>query len=126
MSIIQETLNIWAQGDITERFISDLESNFYVVENDKEIVGTGMLNPINGQIDAVFVSPKYMKMGVATKIMGFLEELGKKSNLAKLTLDFTLNAAGFYRRIGYIGDCQSIYKSSKGFNLACIPMVKIL
>ncbi|HAJ80363.1 MAG TPA: hypothetical protein DCO75_11400 [Fibrobacteres bacterium] len=45
-----DVLNIWAQGDITERFISDLESNFYVVENDKEIVGTGMLNPNHGAV----------------------------------------------------------------------------
>jgi GNAT superfamily N-acetyltransferase len=121
-----EVLTIWAQGDITERFISDLESKFYVAANEKEVIGTGMLNLISGQIDAVFVSPQYMKMGVATKIMGFLEELGKKNNLTKLTLDSTINAAGFYRRLGFIGDCQSIYKSPKGFNLACIPMVKIL
>ncbi|MFT4929561.1 MAG: hypothetical protein ACI8WB_005695 [Phenylobacterium sp.] len=46
--------------------------------------------------------------------------------LTQVKLDATLNAAEFYRSCGFVGDKVSTYNSPRGFEMACIPMLKRL
>lgn len=59
-------------------------------------------------------------------MMQHLETLARSAGLAEIRLDASLNAAPFYRSLGFSGDEVSLYHSPRGFSLACIPMVKFI
>jgi GNAT superfamily N-acetyltransferase len=81
---------------------------------------------MTGRIDAVFVDPECMGQGVGSRVMQHLERLAVSLGIAELSLDSTLNAAPFYRALGYVGDQPSAFQSPRGFSLACVPMSKRL
>ncbi|MGI9278041.1 MAG: GNAT family N-acetyltransferase [Endozoicomonas sp.] len=119
-----EVLTLWTEGSATEKFMDTVEQKFHVVMMEGEVAGTGMINTENGMIDAIFVDPQFMGMGVARMMMAHLEQLAKEAGLCQMKLDSTLNAAPFYRRCGFTGDKVSTYHSPRGIQLACIPMTK--
>jgi GNAT superfamily N-acetyltransferase len=124
----EELLIKWTDGThpsvgFTE-FVAQL---MYVVEVGDIIVGCGAINLANGQIDAIFVDPARKNSGIGRRIMQFLEELALESGMqGPLRLEATLNAAPFYRKMGYVGDELSQYHSPRGFSLDCIRMKKAL
>ena len=119
-----EQITVWTEGSASEKFEDMVENHFYLAIIDDTTVATGMVNTENGMIDAIFVEPKYMGLGVAKTIITHLEKLAKESGVAELKLDSTLNAASFYRACGFRGDKISTYVSPKGISLDCIPMTK--
>ena len=121
-----EQLATWTDGEITDHFIESVAEHWYVVTVSDTVVATGMLDCVTGQVDAIFVRPDRMGLGVGRAMLAHLECLAVESGLARLTLDSTLNAAPFYRKCGFVGDQLSVYKSPRGISLACIPMAKQL
>lgn len=119
-----ETLSYWIEGTPGEKWTKLVEHGFYVIEDANLIVGTGMLTPANGQIDAIFVRPSHMGGGVGRLMLDYLESQVKTHGISMMRLDSTLNAAPFYRRCGWSGDEISVYKSPRGIDLACVPMTK--
>jgi len=85
-----------------------------------------MIDLVTGKIDAVFVEPESMGRGIGRAVMAHLEGLAINRGLGDIHLDATLNAAPFYRVLGFKGDGRVIYKSSLGVSLACVPMIKQL
>ena len=77
-----------------------------------------------GKVDAIFVNPNCMRLGVGRQIMLHLEKIAIKAGLSQLKLDSTLNAEPFYRACGFAGGKASKYKSPRGILLDCIPMKK--
>jgi GNAT superfamily N-acetyltransferase len=122
----EDELATWTSGVVTEQFIQSVAENWYVATVDNMIIGTGALNCVTGQIDAIFVHPDMMGNGIGRQIMAFLERLAIQTGLTRLTLDSTLNAAPFYRLCGFVGDHRSVYNSPRGISLACISMTKQL
>lgn len=59
-------------------------------------------------------------------MLKYLESMAIKKNLSCISLQSTLNAAGFYRSNGYEGDDVSVYRSPRGIELDCVPMKKWL
>ncbi|WP_146075249.1 GNAT family N-acetyltransferase, partial [Burkholderia anthinoferrum] len=88
------------------------------------VVGTGMLTAASGQVDAIFVRPSHMGRGIGRQMLQLLEALARDQGLALMRLDATLNAAPFYRYCGWAGDSISTYRTSRGLELACVPMTK--
>jgi GNAT superfamily N-acetyltransferase len=121
-----EALKIWTAGELSEEFNDEVERNFYVATMDGLIVGTGMVNLESGKVDAVFVHPSHMGIGIGKKIISHLEKLARSAGLTQLNLESTMNAAPFYRTCGYMGDEIAQYESPRGISLNCIPMVKNL
>jgi GNAT superfamily N-acetyltransferase len=93
---------------------------------DGLVVGTGMVHLESGKVDAIFVHPSHMGIGVGKKLISPLESLAHSRGLTQLHLESTLNAAPFSRSCGCIGDRVAQYKSSRGLSLDCIPMIKSL
>jgi GNAT superfamily N-acetyltransferase len=120
----EEQLAAWTAGEMTDDFVQSVARSWYVATLNDSVVGTGMLDDANGQVDAVFVRPDSMGRGVGSAIMAHLESRAVESRLTRLTLDSTLNAAPFYRKCGLVGDQSSLYQSPRGISLACIPMTK--
>ncbi|WP_145083614.1 GNAT family N-acetyltransferase [Aureliella helgolandensis] len=121
-----EQLAAWTAGEITDAFIQSVARHWYVATLNESVVGTGMLDHANGQVDAVFVRPERMGTGVGHSIMAHLESRAIAAGLTLLTLNSTLNAAPFYRKCGFVGEQRGVYESSRGISLACIPMAKQL
>ncbi|CAD6560286.1 hypothetical protein LMG28727_07090 [Paraburkholderia kirstenboschensis] len=118
------SLLAWVDGSPTDKWASVVERDFYVVVDEGLIVGTGMLTAASGQVDAIFVRPSHMGRGIGRKMLYSLEALARDHGVASMRLDATLNAAPFYRCCGWSGDSISTYRTSRGLELACVPMTK--
>jgi len=119
-------LDIWTAGPMSDTFVSNISARCHVVVLDGEVVGMGMVDLDSGQVDAIFVRPDMMGKGVGRAMMAFLEARAREAGLAQLSLDSTLNAAPFYRSVGFSGEAVSVYSSPRGIHLPCIPMIKPL
>ncbi|BDU20067.1 hypothetical protein DYGSA30_15240 [Dyella sp. GSA-30] len=111
---------------MSETFARRVVDKFYVAVTAEHIVGTGMIDLATGKVDAVFVQPEYMGRGVGRTMMAYLEGLAISEGLEDIHLDATLNAAPFYRAMGFEGNDTAVYESSLGVSLACVPMIKRL
>lgn len=103
-----------------------LRQDFYVAWFGDRIVGSGCIDLGCGKLDFIFVDPDWMGRGVGRQILTHLETLAEGHELKQLSLDATLNAASFYRELGFVGDKTSIYESPRGISIECIPMTKAL
>jgi GNAT superfamily N-acetyltransferase len=121
-----EALAIWTAGEMRDDFAVAVEESFYVATTADRVVATGTVNLESGKVDAIFVCPDHMGIGVGKMIMSHLESIARCHGLTELHLDSTLNAAPFYRACGFCGDEVAVYISPRGIALACIPMDKRL
>lgn len=119
-------LDEWTGGATSKTFADAVEERFLVATVDDRVVGTGMIDVTTGKIDAIFVDPAYMKRGIGAGMMAHLETLARAQGCTKLRLDSTLNAAPFYRTLGFEGDEIAQYRSPRGLTMDCVPMVKRL
>ena len=119
-------LEVWTSDILSEAFSSIVVEQFHVAVQDEQVVGTGMIDLGNGKVDAIFVSPAFMGRGIGRAMMLHLEALARGAGLGRLHLEATLNAAAFYRSVGFQGDGISVYHSPKGIRLPCVPMAKKL
>ena len=121
-----EQIALWTRGGVSEKFVQDVSDTFYVSEMNGRVIGSGKLNTETGMVDAIFVEPDYFGLGAAKQMLYFLETLAKENGLRVLKLESTLNAAPFYRSVGFIGNELATYHSPRGILLDCIPMKKRL
>jgi len=70
-----EALALWTAGEISEPFMTVVEQHFYVATRADRIVGTGMVNLESEQVDAIFVHPSHMGMGVGKKLLAHLARI---------------------------------------------------
>ena len=122
----EDVLRTWADVELTEVFSEAVERCCHVALLDGRVVATGMINLESGKLDALFVEPAHMNLGLGKQVLAHLEQLAIEAGLAHLSLDSTLNAAAFYRAQGFIGDLITTYESPRGLSLACVPMIKTL
>ncbi|NKF52316.1 GNAT family N-acetyltransferase [Shewanella sp. WXL01] len=121
-----EVIEPWLNGSLPEGFAAELESNFYVAFEGDEIIGLGAFSYNENKIYAMFVKPEFMGKGVGRQIMAYLEALALENNINTVHLDSTLNAAPFYRSLGYVGDTVIKYNNPRGFVMDCVAMQKEL
>jgi GNAT superfamily N-acetyltransferase len=121
-----DQLEEWTGGAPSKAFTDAVEERFLVITVDERLAGTGMIDLTTGKIDAIFVDPAFMKRGIGAGMVAHLETLARSHGLPKLRLDSTLNAAPFYRSLGFEGDEIAQYRSPRGLTMNCIPMTKRL
>lgn len=75
---------------------------FLVAETeDAGIVGFGEIDLGAGEIEAVFVDPRFGRRSIGRQLLERLEELAKQQGLSALVVDASLNAVTFYERAWY-------------------------
>lgn len=121
-----DQLEQWTGGTASRAFADAVEERFLVATVDEHVAGTGMIDIETGKIDAILVHPAYMKHGIGAAMMRHLETLARSQGLRELKLDSTLNAAPFYRALGFNGDEIAQYHSPRGLTMDCVPMTKRL
>ena len=97
----------------------------FVADDDDSIVGFGHLDLENGRIEALYVSPKYVGIGVGKKILQTLEHVAEQSGSKIVHVSSTLNAVPFYKRAGYRSQGHSKYLLPPRL-VTCILMAKEL
>jgi len=121
-----EQMALWTRGTAEDGYSVLMDKPFYLGWVQGEPVATGMLDPDNNEVGALFVLPAFTGRGYGKNMLDHLEKVARASAIEQVVLDATLNAASFYRACGYVGDEQAVYHSPSGLTLACIPMVKRL
>ncbi len=122
-----EEIEAWAVPRTPESYKQSIRTKeFHVAVEDDVIVGFGVLNQENREIEAVYVSPDVERRGVGLMILGLLEERARGLGLEVLSLNASLNAVRFYKRAGYVAQEESKYRLHSGVEIPCVPMVKRL
>lgn len=122
----REQMLLWTRGRAEDGYSALMDKPFYLGWVNGEPVVTGMLDPDNHEVGALFVLPEFAGRGYGKAMLDHLENLARELAIEHVVLDSTLNAASFYRACGYVGDKQAVYHSPSGLTLACIPMTKRL
>ncbi|MGY2193081.1 GNAT family N-acetyltransferase [Pseudomonas pergaminensis] len=122
----QAQMLLWTRGKAEDGYSALMDKPFYLGWVQGEPVATGMLDPDNNEVGALFVLPGFTGRGYGKAMLDHLESVAREQAIETLGLDATLNAASFYRACGYVGDEQAIYHSPSGLQLACVPMTKHL
>lgn len=121
-----EQLEEWTGGTTPMAFENAVEDRFHVAMIEGRVAGTGTVDLKTGRIDAVFVHPDFMRRGIGAAMVAHLGALARAAGLDRIMLDSTLNAAPFYRRLGFEGETAAQYHSPRGLCMACVPMTKRL
>ncbi|MCH5516135.1 GNAT family N-acetyltransferase [Pseudomonas syringae] len=116
----------WTCVPLTDKYRSWVENDYHLACVNGLPVATGLINLQSGELEAIFVLPKFMGQGIGKKMVTHLEHLARKAGLAEIHLEATLNAESFYKRCGFTASAQAVYNSPSGLQLACVPMRKQL
>ena len=102
------------------------DETIFIAEIDRQIVGFASLLKSHNIIGAVFVDPHFVRRGVGTKLLQFIEAKAINKNIKVLWVCSSLTGHAFYKANGY----QTISKIKLYRNLAtpipCIRMKKRL
>jgi GNAT superfamily N-acetyltransferase len=117
----------WARAGMPDAFEDVIvSSNVVVAEQDRQIIGWGLLDKSASQVEAVFVHPDSQRRGVASRILAIIEVIACSTGVRSLTLSSTLNAVPFYEHAGFQRHSRTKYHHPDGFDLDCVVMVKEL
>lgn len=74
---------------------------YVVAERDDRTVGYGGIHLDDGVLAATFVDPDLASEGIGSAIVERLEALAREHDVETLTTYASLNAEGFYERLGF-------------------------
>lgn len=119
-NLMAKTLRITNKDDYSKEYIDDLinrltpkrvldssiNSSFYVVEDNRNIVGCGAIGPYLDKEDetylfSIFVSPEYQKRGLGRKLIDTIENDKLFLNSNRIVVPASITAVDFYLRLGY-------------------------
>ena len=95
-------------------------------ELEGRIVGFGALVPAEAELRACYVAARAARRGVGRALVGAIEAIARAEGLQRLTLDSSLTAVGFYRRLGYAVVAEGTHRLRSGGLMACVAMRKEL
>lgn len=79
--------------------------NSYVATVDGEPAGFSDVDS-SGYIDMLFVSPRYLRQGVARQLIAYVESHARKEQLMELTADVSITARPFFERCGFTVEAE--------------------
>jgi N-acetylglutamate synthase-like GNAT family acetyltransferase len=121
----EKQIETWA--DIPSRQKDELDMSdkiALVAEEINEIIGFTVLHIKKSEVEAVYVSPKYIRRGIGSKLLAELEKNAKKLGLTSLHLFASLNAVDFYKHAGYQALEKTKYRLTDEVQVDCIKMKK--
>jgi N-acetylglutamate synthase-like GNAT family acetyltransferase len=123
----REVIEIWAGRLRPEKYAEAIDRyDFFVAEEDGEVVGFGELGREAGAIQGLYVSPEVKGRGVGWKLLCALEERARAYGLKSLRLTSSLNAVPFYERAGFAAVEELKETIAPGVERASVRMFKEL
>ncbi|WAS98314.1 GNAT family N-acetyltransferase [Nannocystis punicea] len=98
-------------------------STVYVAERGGQVVAFAAVRLATREVRALYVSPGAAGGGLGLRLMRRLERVARAFGMVELRLWATLNAVGFYERLGWRRDVR---QSGKRPPHRCVPMRKRL
>ncbi len=103
-----EQIQAWAQPEARE--LSTWHAamnarNSYVATVDGEPAGFSDVDP-KGYIDMMFVSPRFLRLGVARQLLGHVEAHAHSARLTELTANVSITARPFFERYGFVVEAE--------------------
>ncbi len=101
----QTVLQAWSPGSSAERIsaaeaeLSDIDVIFRVADVGSDIIGFGIVLPLQNEFRALYVQPTTVH-GVGKAICEVLLQETRKTLCSHLDLQASLNAVDFYQRMG--------------------------
>lgn len=95
-----------------------------VAERGQHLVGFGQLEPVLGELEALYVAPEEAGQGVGSALLASLEALAWRAGAQRVSLDASLNAEAFYRARGYVRLHMARRILTPLVQLACVRMQK--
>lgn len=98
-----EQIRAWAkpgQRDLPSWHAAMDSRGTVIAQIDAQLAGFSDCDP-TGHIDMMFVSPKYLRRGVAGQLLKFVEHRARSAGLAELTSDVSITARPFFERYGF-------------------------
>lgn len=127
MSYAANEIAGWIENITPEVYGNAINKKIMIVAEEQDgIVGLGILDLEQKEIGAVYVHPAVKGRGVGRSLLSELEAIASKNDIDRLTLCSTVNAHGFYRHYGYIGEEKEFHKLPNGVRLKCVRMYKTL
>lgn len=94
--VIASVIENFSPDKIAARFADRL---VLVATAKGEIIGTASLH--GAWVRSVFVRPDQQKHGIGTRLMRAIEERAEAQGIRQISVPSSINAEGFYRRLGF-------------------------
>jgi|SRR3989344_1187840 len=108
-----------------DKMIEKIRSReMFCLVDGRKILGTVDLD--GDKIAGVVIRKNYLRRGIGTKLMNFIEDYAKKKGLKKVKLFSTPLAVLFYQGLGYKKIKEVSSSTTKGVYLPTYKMEKIL
>jgi GNAT superfamily N-acetyltransferase len=99
---------------------------FLVAETPRlTIAGFVSLNAATREVEYVYVHPDHLRTGLGRRLIEAIETQARRRKIRKVRLISSLNALGFYERIGFVAE-QTIIRTLRGVDVPCVIMSKRL
>ena len=136
-SYSDEAVQLWAGRQTPHQYVPSIENEelTVAVSAQGDIVGFGHLalssesghgDTCNCEVKGLFVSPQWARKGIGSALLQNLEKQARAKGFMSMCLKSSLNAEGFYERMGYsVVDptCKHVRCEQ---NLQCVLMNKKL
>jgi GNAT superfamily N-acetyltransferase len=116
----EEEVRGWGNRPLGNRWTQAIkEDHVWVVVLQKKICGQGYLkiSETNGEktarIHGLYLTPEVLHKGVGFKLANLMIEKAKESGATAVTLDSSLTAHAFYKRLGF-NDCGPMERTDIG------------
>ena len=97
-----------------------------VAETGDRIDGFCQLDPLTGIVQALIVHPDRVRKGLGTRLLRMVEAAAREHGHRTMSLDSTLNAIGFYERLGYTRGADAVTELADGTRIESVKMTKPL
>jgi len=122
-----EQIEIWSEAPPPESYLRLMASRCALVaQQDGQLLGYGILDRQSGEVIAVFVEPAQSGRGVGKRLMEGLEAIAAEEHFTRLYLYASLNAADFYRAMGFVAIRDEAYQHPSGITLRSLYMERVM
>ena len=115
----------WSGRSTAKRFRKSMKQRIrFVAIGKNKIIGFGDFTK-DGEINGLYVHPKYIGKGVGKKLLRKMEKTALELGIAKFTVKSSLTAKDFYKSRGYKLLKKTVFRR-KGLHLQVYNMEKAL
>lgn len=132
-----EVLNEWALPIEGEAYAKSLERELYkfhvsqnsftlVAEENNEAVAFCTIHTGRSELVRIYILSSFAGIGIGRKLLSLAEAEAKKRGVTALSMDASLNAEGFYKKMGYTTLSYEEHVLPQGAKMNCAKMTKKL
>ncbi|SER31488.1 Predicted N-acetyltransferase YhbS [Pseudomonas sp. NFACC02] len=122
-----EQIEVWSESPPPESYLRLFATHCALVaEENGQPLGYGILDRQTGELIALFVEPAQAGRGVGKRLMEGLEAMAAEEHFPRLYLYSSLNAADFYRAMGFVAVRDEAYEHPGGITLRSLYMERTM